>query len=168
MTSIRIGRIGRAHGLRGEVTIDGCPLDSHELKAVGELEWRDRGGEVRALVIESVRPMNQRLLVQFRGVGDRVGAAALGLGELYADSERLPDPGPGVSYTFQIVGLRVVTEEGRELGRLQDVLPTGAHPVYVVQGERELLVPASPEVLKRVDFGEGVIVVKLPAGLEDL
>jgi 16S rRNA processing protein RimM len=167
VTSVRIGRIGRAHGLRGEVTLDGCPLDPQELEAVAELEWR-REGAVRPLLIESVRPMNQRLLVCFRGVGDREQAVALRLGEVYADSERLPDPGPGVSYTFQIVGLRVVTEEGRELGRLQDVLPTGAHPVYVVRGARELLVPASPEVLKRVDFGEGVIVVKLPAGLEDL
>jgi 16S rRNA processing protein RimM len=168
VTPIRIGRIGRAHGLRGEVTVDGCPLEPNELEAVGELEWRDREGAVRTLVIESVRPMNQRLLVTFRGVGDREQAVALGLGELYAESERLPDPGPGVSYTFQIVGLRVVTEEGRELGRLQDVLPTGANPVYIVQGERELLVPASPEVLRRVDLREGVIVVRLPAGLEDL
>jgi 16S rRNA processing protein RimM len=167
MTLVRIGRIGRAHGLKGEVTLDGCSLDPGELQTVGTFEWRGKGGAVRPLAIESVRPMNHRLLVRFQGVDDREDAAELGLGELFADSERLPDPGPGMSYTFQLVGLRVVTDEGRELGRLEDVLATGANPVYVVQGERELLVPASPEVLQRVDLAEGVIVVRLPAGLEE-
>ena len=84
------------------------------------------------------------------------------------ERERLPDPGPGVAYTFQLLGLRVETDEGRMLGTLEDIIQTGAHPVYVVRGERELMIPAAPEVLKRVDLAAGVITVVLPAGLEDL
>jgi 16S rRNA processing protein RimM len=168
LTQVRIGRIGRAHGLAGEVTLERCSLDADELEAVAEFEWRGRNGVVLPLTLTAARPMNRLMLVKFRGYEDRDHAAGLGLGELFADAARLPDPGPGVSYTFQLIGLKVVAEDGRELGVLEDVLSTGAHPVYIVQGERELLVPATPEVVQRVDLEAGTIVVRLPAGLEDL
>ena len=101
MASVRIGRIGRAHGLRGEVTLDHCDLTADELRALGSVTWRGRGGDERPLVVEAVRPMQGRLLVHFRGIDDRDRARELGLGEVSAESERLPDPGPGVVYTFQ-------------------------------------------------------------------
>ncbi len=168
MASVRIGRIGRAHGLRGEVTIDDCSLTADELLLLGRITWSGRGGEQRTLTLEGVRPGPGRLLARFRGIDDRDRARELGLGELSVDSERLPDPGPGVAYAFQLVGLTVETEQGRRLGVLESVLPTGANPVYVVQGEREWMVPATPEVVRRVDLARGVITIALPAGLEDL
>jgi len=168
VTQVRIGRIGRAHGLGGEVTLERCSLNAAELEAVADFEWRGKNGVVLPLTLTAARPMNHLMLVTFRGYSDRDHAAGLGLGELYAEASRLPDPGPGVSYTFQLIGLRVVTHDGRELGTLEDVLSTGAHPVYIVQGARELLIPATAEVVERVDFETGTIVVRLPAGLEDV
>jgi 16S rRNA processing protein RimM len=165
---VRVGRIGRPHGLRGELTLDGCSLAPDELLAVRELVWRGRAGATRALTITSARPMNARLLVGFAGCTDRDQAAALTNGELLAERSELPDPGPESAYTFQLIGLRVETEEGRALGELADIVNTGAHPIYVVRGERELLIPAAPEVVKRVSLSAGVIVVALPAGLEEL
>ena len=88
--------------------------------------------------------------------------------ELLVERERLPDPGPGVAYTFQLIGLSVRTADGRVLGTLEDVIATGANPVYVVRGEREWLVPASPGVVQHVDMEARTIIVVLPAGLEDL
>jgi 16S rRNA processing protein RimM len=108
------------------------------------------------------------MIVRFDGILDRETAAKLTLGELWTEAERLPDPGPGVAYTFQLIGLRVVTEEGRGLGVLEEIIGTAAHPVYVVRGEKELLVPATSEVVKRVDLGGGVVTVALPLGLEEL
>jgi ribosomal 30S subunit maturation factor RimM len=81
---------------------------------------------------------------------------------------RLPDPGPGVAYTFQLIGLEVRTSGGRTLGTLEEVISTGANPVYVVRGEREWLVPAAPGVVQHVDMEARTLVVELPAGLEDL
>jgi 16S rRNA processing protein RimM len=66
------------------------------------------------------------------------------------------------------VGLRVETEDGRPLGTLAEVVTTGRQPMYVVRGERELLVPAVPGILKQVDLDAGRIVVTLPPGLEEL
>src|SRR3990172_7630419 len=99
MTLVRIGRIGRAHGLHGEVALDGSSLTPSELEAVGRFTWRGRDGETTELRIATVRPADRRLLVTFSGVADRDQAMALSNGELLADSERLPDPGPDTVYT---------------------------------------------------------------------
>jgi 16S rRNA processing protein RimM len=168
MSEVSIGRVGRPHGLNGEVYVERCPLSADELLEMRRLAWRGPTGERRALEVATARPAHVRLLVGFAGVSDRVQAARLTRGELLTDSDRLPDPGPGLAYTFQLIGMRVETVDGRELGTLRHIMPTGANPIYVVEGAKELLVPATAEVIKRVDRERGVIVVALPAGLEDL
>ena len=165
---MRVGRLGRPHGVEGELYLDGVSLTPLELHAVKRFTWRGAGAETRTLVLETARPANNRTLVCFGGVATREQAAELVNGELWVEREALPDPGPGTAYTFQLVGLRVETEEGRVLGTIEAVVSTAAHPVYLVQGERELLVPAAPGVVKRVDLEAGLMVVALPAGLEDL
>ena len=168
MSLVLVGRIGRPHGLAGEVGLDGCSLTPDELQRVGTFTWQRRDSASRPLTVAAVRPAIPRLLVRFDGVRDRDEAAALTNGELMAERSALPDPGPGLAYTFQLIGMRVETEEGRVLGTLEDIVATGAHPIYVVQGARELLVPSTPEIVRHVDFDGGVIKVTLPAGLEEL
>lgn len=168
MASVRIGRVGRPHGLRGHLLVDECSLSPAEVQSLGEVTWRNKLGEERTLFIESAKPMVAKMIVQFRGVEHRDVARDLVLGELLVDPARLPDPGPGVAYAFQLVGLAVETEEGRKLGEVESVISTGAHPVYVVQGEREWLIPANPEVVRRVDLAGRRITVALPAGLEEI
>jgi 16S rRNA processing protein RimM len=168
MAPVIVGRVGRVHGLRGEVMLEGCSLSADEMLALREFTWRGHDGKTVEVVMEEARAVLGRLLVRFSGIGDRDQALALSRGQLVVEAERLPDPGPGLTYAFRLVGLQVETEEGRVLGTLQSILPTGANPVYVVRGARELLVPATEQVLRRVDFERGVITVALPAGLEDL
>lgn len=166
---MRIGRIGRPHGLRGELTLDGSSLDAGELLAVRTFEWRaPRGGGVREVELVSARDAVPRPLLRIAGVDSREAASELTNGELWVARDRLPDPGPGVAYTFQLVGCRIVTDEGRELGTLEEVWSTGAHPIYVVRGEREWLLPAHAGVVRNVDLEAGVITVTPPRGIEDL
>jgi len=74
-----------------------------------------------------------------------------------------------VVYTFQLVGLRVVEETGRELGVLKDVVTSTAQPLYLVEFEgRERLYPGIPPFVKHVDLAGGVITLSLPAGFEEL
>jgi len=168
MFLVRIGRLGRPHGLRGEVVLDQISLTSDELEAIGEFTWQGPAGEHRELRLVGVRPAGNHFLIHFEGVDDRDAAARLTLGALLVSRERVPDPGPGMAYTFQLVGMTVVDGGGRMLGVVEDVVQTGAHPVYVVRGEREILVPAAEPFVRRVDFEAGVITVDLPTGLEDL
>jgi 16S rRNA processing protein RimM len=175
MTAVLVGRIGRAHGVRGEVALDGCHLTPSELHATRRFTWSKRGGISRSLVLEAVRPIHARMLARFEGIHDRDAAAALGGGLLFAEAAALPDPGPGVVYTFQLVGFAVVAEDGRSIGTLESVIATGAHPVYVVRGPAigggpgpEWMIPAHPEFLKRVDVDARTIVMSPPAGFDRL
>ena len=160
--------MGRTHGVQGEVNLDGASLTPLELHAIKRFVWRRAGAAERVLTLLAARPALARMLVRFEEVTVREQAAELTNGELWAEREALPDPGPGTAYTFQLVGLRVETEEGRVLGVIAEVISTGAHPVYAVRGARELLVPGAPGVVKRVDLEAGLMVVALPAGLEEL
>jgi len=148
--------------------LDGADLTPRELAQVQTFTWRGRDGTERSLSFEEARPFSTSLLVRFAGIDSREKARALTLGELLAPRERLPDPGPGVAWAFQLVGLEVRTVEGRRLGVLERVMESGAHPIYVVRGEKEILIPAAPEIVRRVDLDQGHITVALPAGLEEL
>ena len=168
MSLVRVGRLGRAHGVRGEIGLDRVELTAEELAAVSDFVWEGPAGARRELRLVTARPAGGRVLIQFENVDDRDQASALAGGALLADRSRLPDPGPGELYVFQLMGLRVVDVGGRELGVIEDVLRTGANPVYVVRGAREILIPAIEPVVRNVDLESGVVTVDLPPGLEDL
>jgi 16S rRNA processing protein RimM len=162
-----LGRLGRPHGVRGEVTLDAFGLSPDELLEIGRFRWRGDRGVVRELELVGARGVGQRLALTFSGVDDRDKAASMTNGELLVERALLPDPGPDTAYTFQLIGLRVVTEDGRELGTLAGVQSAG-HPLYVVRGEKEMLIPATPAFVQSVDLKAGVVTVTLPAGMEEL
>lgn len=165
---IEIGRLGRPHGLDGEQGLDLCTLTAIELLALGSFRWRGQDGTTRTVQLATAREANRRMLVRFAEATDRKGAAAFTNGRLLVESARLPDPGPGVAYNFQLIGLDVLTEEGRRLGTLAEIWPTPAHPVLVIRGEGEVLVPAIPEFVKAVSLADRRITVRLLPGMEEL
>jgi 16S rRNA processing protein RimM len=169
MSQVQVGRLARPHGVRGEMMLDSISLTADELQNIGTFTWRGASGATRPLTIAAIRPASGRMLVRFAGIDDRDQAAMLTRGTLWAESERLPDPGPGMAYAFQLVGLEVVEQDGRRLGVLEEVWPTGANPIYVVRREgKELLLPATPTVVQKIDLDARRMTVALPAGLEDL
>lgn len=164
-----LGRVGRTHGVAGEVYIDRTSLTSEEWLAVGRLEWRGRDGKSRRLDLREIRPAHDRLLATFLGIHGVEEAAELTNGDLWGDAAKLPDPGPGVAYTFQLVGLRVVGTDGADLGIVRDVSMAAAQPLYIVEHEgREIMLPAYEPFLKRVDLAAGVITVEVPPGLLEI
>ncbi len=173
---VEIGVISKAHGLTGEVVVAGARLTPEEVGALRTLHARAKDGAERVLTIAAVRPFLHQLLVRFAGVTDRDQAVALQGQVLLVEPDRLPAPEDGTVYLFQLIGLRVLTVEGRLLGRVRDVWSTGAAPVLVVHEEaaaaggkpRERLVPMSPDMLVGVDLEDGVIEVRLLPGMEDL
>ena len=74
MSLVVIGRIGRIHGLRGEVALDGSSLDARELSAIGQFTWRSARGETLPLTLEAARPVHAGMLVRFAGYEDRHSA----------------------------------------------------------------------------------------------
>ena len=164
-----LGRVGRPHGVDGEFYVDRIALTVDELLAVKNVQWRGREDAKRACTVTAARSANGRLLVRVAGVHTREAASELTNGGLWGDAALLPDPGPGVAYTFQLVGLRVVDVSGRDLGIVREVQTTTAQPLYVVERDgREHLYPGIEPFVKHVDLAAGVITMELPPGLEEL
>ena len=167
--SLAIGRVGRTHGLAGELYVDGCPLTAAQLLALRTLEWRDtRGGDRRTVELARARAAHDRLLVTFSGIASREAATRLTNGLLWAEAARLPDPGPGVSYAFQLAGMRVVDPAGRELGRVADVVWNADQPLLQLEGAEGKLLPCQPPFMKHVDTAAGVITLDLPPGFDEV
>lgn len=165
---ILVGSVARAHGLQGEVVVDAWS-DAPERFAPGSaLTAQLPGGVARTMVVETVRPFGERLLVRFEGIADRTQAEALrGVDLTIARSEAAPLPA-GTHYRFQLIGLRVRTPEGKHLGTVTDVFSTGSNDVIVVRGERgELLIPHLTSVVLAIEPEQGEMVVELPPGLTE-
>ena len=113
-----------------------------------------------------VRESVQRLLVRFRELSTREEAAVHVNGTLWAEAARLPDAGPGRSYAFELLGMRVVDTQGRDLGRVEDVVFNAGQPLLAVGGGK--LLPCQPPFLAHMDRANGVLTLDLPAGFEEL
>lgn len=148
---LEIGRIGRAHGLRGEV---GVKLTT------GRTERLDPGAVLyadgRALVVATSRLHSGRWLVRFDGVDNRDAAEALRGALLTA--EAMPT-GDDELWVHELIGATVRDPAGAELGRVVAVEPNPASDLLVLSGE--VLVP----MRFVVEHGDGFIVVDPPAGL---
>ena len=158
---VAIGRVGAPWGVRGAVKVS--PLaDSRELFAPG------RGVTVsgQRRVIASARWQKGLVYLRLSGIEDREAAAELG-GRLLAIAESELEPLPeGQYYRFQLIGLSVVSTDAEELGRVTEVLSTGANDVYVVRGDRgEILLPATDEVVREIDLESGRMLIDVLPGL---
>lgn len=162
---VSVGRVTRAHGIRGEVVVHRFGEGDGVLEAGSELTGR-KGRLEFTLTVESSRPYKQDWIVTFRDVATRNDAEGLAGTSLFLDESELPPLPEGAYYSFQLVGLRVLTEAGDELGRLDEILETAANDVYVVRGgAEEILLPSIPQVVQGVDLEAGVMRVRLLPGL---
>jgi 16S rRNA processing protein RimM len=164
-----VGRIGRPHGIRGEVVI-GVRTDEPDARfAVGAtVDAEGRG----LLTVASSRWHSSQLLVSFRGITDRTEAGELGGTWLSIDSDQLPPPDdPDEFRDHDLIGLSVRTVAGAQVGVVSDVLHLG-QDVLVVQpapgAKNECLVPFVKAIVPEVDMANGVIVIDPPPGLLDL
>lgn len=162
---LAVGRVVRAHGLRGEVSVT---LLTDFPERFETTEWVYLGNEFEATPyrLEKYRWHKQNLLLTLTGVNDRNAAEQLkGQFVQVPIEEAVPLP-DGTYYFYQLIGLRVESTEGEFLGAITEVMETGANNVYVVQQEeREILLPAIPDVIKSIDITQGIMVVQVIEGL---
>lgn len=120
----------------------------------------------RAYICEGSRYQGKTLLIKLQGVNSRNDAAELQGAVLETPSSESPDLPSGTFYHYQIVGLNVWTSDGRELGKVADIITTGSNDVYVVQtSDGEVLIPATPDVVTKVDMEAGTITIEPINGL---
>jgi 16S rRNA processing protein RimM len=145
-----VGRVGKAHGLRGEVYVD-LVTDRTERLAPGSV--LHAGG--RLLTVLASKPQQTRWLVQFEGVNDRAAAEALTNTELEAE----PIADPEAVWVHELIGSRVVERGGTDRGRCVGVLANPAHDILEL--ESGALVPT----VFIVSCADGITTIDPPEGL---
>jgi 16S rRNA processing protein RimM len=166
-----VGRVGRPHGLRGEVTVEVRTDDPDERFAVGS-SLATVPAERGPLRVAGSRWHSGRLVVQFEGYVDRDSADTIRDTLLAIDSDQLaPLSDPDDFYDHDLIGLTVVTVGGEQVGVVADVLHHG-QDLLVIDGAgrssgAQLLVPFVAALVPEVDVAAGRIVIDPPPGLID-
>jgi len=160
---VLIGRLQRAHGVDGEIA----------MRVLTDFPQRIRHGKQvfvgenhQQMIIESVRPKAELLLLTFKGITTREAAQELTNLEVFVEARNLPKLPEGKYYHHQILGLQVY--EGEELlGYISEIIETGANDVFAVRlmSGGELLIPNIPEVVLAVELEEKRMLVHLLEGL---
>lgn len=162
-----VGRIGRPHGLRGDVSVEVRTDDPEERFAPGSA-LATNPASAGPLVVGSRRWHSGVLLVRFEGVDDRDRAEALRGVMLVIDSADIPPPeDPDEFYDHQLIGLTVLTPEGERVGEVSDVLHHGQDLLVVRRPAGEAYVPFVKALVPVIDLDRGTLVVDAPAGLLD-
>jgi len=167
-----IGRIRKAHGIRGEVSVD-YYADSPNLLSGGVFLQLGEEETIFHKVV-SARFHHGALLVRFADIVDRNAAELLRGYDLLIPEERLPEPDDGAIYLHEILGLAVIVEaeDGTRttLGILADITEPGGQELWTIvkDGEEDILLPAAPEFVLGFDLEHGEVRVSPPPGLIEL
>ena len=166
---ITIGKVVNTQGYRGEVRViplTDFPERFDDMKSV----LLEQNGRVEKRSLEKTYQHGKFIIFKFTGVDDMDTAETLKNATLLITREELTPLPAGSYYIFDLVGLQVFTTEGRHLGKVTDVIQTGANDVYTVEGvtKRPLLIPALKQVVREINIRSDKMVVELPAGLEEI
>lgn len=166
---VLLGKIIATHGVKGQLRVF---LFSGEFSSIAGLDTVMVKAPNRVMEIFEVAAAarhGKKILLTLKNY-DNVNQVLHLVGrELYVERDQLPELPEGEYYWRDLVGLRVVTDQGEMLGTLTEIIATGSNDVYVVQGrEREYLIPALEEVVLEVNLDDGVMKVSPPEGLFDL
>lgn len=164
---LSLARVTGFHGFSGKVkALSLTDVPEHLLKADKIWILRPRE-EPRSLKLEDASFTGKGFILKFSGLDSKETAGFLVGAELALPREGLPDLPAETFYVASLQGLRVVDEEGLDLGELAGVYPTGANDVYEIrpEGGPTYLIPATQEVVKKVDLEARRITVHLLPGL---
>jgi 16S rRNA processing protein RimM len=149
-----LGRVGAPFGVQGWIKVQSYTDPPEGI--LSYVPWElGRDGSLGARLVKDWKVAGRQLAVRLDGVDTREAASALTGAEVLVDRSALPPTAPGEYYWDDLVGLEAINREGTPLGRVAGILDLPAHPVLVLRGERERLVPLVRERLVEVDLGTG-------------
>ena len=163
---LTIGSIVAAHGLHGDVRVQpltDCPTRFDDLDEVW-LATPQRGRKRYEIKRAHAHGTRALIVLKLEGVNARPAALELVGATLEIDDEQAVELPEGTYFEHDIIGLSVVTTEGRALGEITEILHTGANDVYVTP---ECLIPAIPDVVSHIDIEGGTVTIVAVPGLLD-
>ena len=165
---LRVGVISSTHGLKGEVKVFPTTDDATRFKTLKKV-MMDTGSGHMNLEIQSVKFFKNMVILKFKEFDSINDIEKYKGKDLLITRDQAVTLGPDENFIFDLIGLRVVTEDGEEFGTLTDVIKTGANDVYEVKTKegKEVLLPAIRQCVLGVDLEEGTVTVHIMDGLLD-
>jgi 16S rRNA processing protein RimM len=166
-----LARVLRPHGVRGDLSVK---IITDFPERMGNLDVvylasdpNDPKRVTEQHVIWARRAKNDQWLLHLKGVEDRDSADAFRSQFILVSLKDAVPLEDDEVYLFQVMGLEVHSTDGENLGRVVDIIETGANDVYVVRGDAygEVLIPAIPSVVLNIDVPAGIMHVQIPPGL---
>ena len=166
---LQVGVITTTHGVRGEVKVFPTTDDAARFKKLKQVIL-DTGKEHLALEIAGVKFFKNMVILKFKGYDNINDVEMFRKKSLYVTRENAVKLKKNEYFIADLIGLKVISDEGEDLGELTDVLQTGANDVYVIskEGADDILLPAIKDCVKQVDIEGGTMQVHLLEGLRDL
>ena len=162
-----IGKITTTHGLKGAVKVLPMTEDSDRFYDLTQVMAELAGGGQKVLTVKTVQPFKEGFLMEFKEIGDINAAQAFRGAFLQIPRSQALELAEDEYYIFEIIGAAVFTDEGEYLGKLTEVIETGANDVYEVTAEdgSEILIPVIPDCVLEVDTDQKVVKVHLLEGM---
>ncbi len=162
------GKVLRPHGLAGLLRIRSFSDSAASLLNAKTVLLKPESGEYHRFTINSVRPHKSVFLIELKELRDATSADAYRGADVYISKTALVREADEY-FWFELLGLEVFLENGDFLGVVSKIMPAGRNEIYVVKnGDREILLPAAREVIRRIDLKTGKMTVSAMEGLLDL
>ena len=164
---VAIAKIVKCQGLKGEVKLLPFIMDLALKGCKGKIYTIDSTGEALEREPELIRPHKNLWVIRFKGINSINEAQSLIDQTVAVDKSFFPELSPGNYYWFEILGLEVYDEENTFYGEIEKVFSTGSNDVYVVksQNEDEFLLPATKEIVKKIDLKRNRLIFTVVEGL---
>lgn len=164
--NLEIGQIVNTFGIKGFVKVNPFVDDISRFDDLKKV-YIKRNETLKEMEIEEIKYHKNMVLIKFKGIDKVEEAEQYRNLYLEVDRENAIDLQEGEYFIADLLGLSVVTEENKFLGKLEDIFNTGSNDIYVVKTEdgKQLLLPAISEVIKQINLNESKIVVHLLEGL---
>lgn len=165
---LQVGVITTTHGVRGEVKVFPTTDDPRRFKKLKQVVL-DTGKEQLDMEIASVKFFKNLVILKFKGIDTINDVEKYRKAGIYVTRDNAVPLEKDEYFIADLIGLQVVSDEGEELGVIDDVLQTGANDVYVIKkaGEPDLLAPAIHECVREVNIEEGHMTIHLMPGLRN-
>lgn len=166
---ILLGKVVATHGIKGQLRVVSYSGELENIIALRSLMLKGPNGGMETFEVAASAIHGKKVLLTLKDYCNINQVLHLVGRELYARREQLPALGEGEYYWCELLGLKVVTDQGETLGELAEIIPTGSNDVYVVKSkDREYLIPALEDVILEINLDDGVMTVSPPEGLFDL
>ena len=164
-----VGKVIKPHGFKGLIRVWSYAHTIDSFLHSGTVFFKQDDQEPVEYKVLDVRPHKNIFLMRVKGIDTFEEADSYKGADILVDKDLLTGNSDDEHYWFELIDLRVYLDTGKYLGIIKEIIPTGSNDVYVVkQNDSEFLIPATHEVVKKIDLDKGEMIISAIDGLLDL